>query len=244
MGNIGSGEVLVILVLGLATEKPLSRHTIRERIPGAYSENDESFRRTFERDKDELRALGLPISVERIPGTDPPLEGYRIHQSEYEADHPLLDPEEIAALHLASNLVHLEGDDLDSPFYKMGGVLQGKATTLSEIPSESLIEVGKLILLVESNRDTSNFFSPRRPGSLRKHRLENAQKINQLRKQNREILSSLDQEKARNGKLTDTLESVRDQVLNLRHEIENLSKPPSAYGTIVKINDEIEEIIN
>lgn len=62
---------------------------------------------------------------------------------------------------------------------------------------------------------------------LRKHRLENAQKINQLRK-----------EKARNEKLADTLESVRDQVLNLRDEIENLSKPPSAYGTIVKINDD------
>ena len=73
---------------------------------------------------------------------------------------------------------------------------------------------------------------------LRKHRLENAQKINQLRKENREILSSLDQEKARNEKLADTIESVRDQVLNLRDEIENLSKPPSAYGTIVKINDD------
>ena len=73
---------------------------------------------------------------------------------------------------------------------------------------------------------------------LRKHRLENAQKINQLRKENREILSSLDQEKARNEKLADTLESVRDQVLNLRDEIEHLSKPPSAYGTIVKINDD------
>ena len=73
---------------------------------------------------------------------------------------------------------------------------------------------------------------------LRKHRLENAQKINQLRKENREILSSLDQEKARNEKLADTLESVRDQVLNLRDEIENLSKPPSAYGTIVKINND------
>jgi len=73
---------------------------------------------------------------------------------------------------------------------------------------------------------------------LRKHRLDNAQKINQLRKQNREILSSLDQEKVRNGKLTDTLESVRDQVLILRNEIENLSKPPAAYGTIVMINDD------
>ena len=73
---------------------------------------------------------------------------------------------------------------------------------------------------------------------LRKHRLENAQKINQLRKENRDILSSLEQEKARNEKLADTLESVRDQVLSLRDEIENLSKPPSAYGTVVKINDD------
>ena len=73
---------------------------------------------------------------------------------------------------------------------------------------------------------------------LRKHRLENAQKINELRKQNREILSSLDQEKTRNSKLSDTLESVREQVLSLRDEIENLSKPPSAYGTIVNLNDD------
>ena len=125
----------------LSTEKPLSRHSIRERIPGAYSENDESFRRTFERDKDELRALGLPISLEKIPGTDPPLEGYRIHKSDYEADHPLLDNEEIAALHLASNLIHLQGDDIDSPFYKMGGVLQEKAAPVSEIPTETLMEI-------------------------------------------------------------------------------------------------------
>ncbi len=67
----------------LSTERPLSRHQIRERIPGAYAESDESFRRTFERDKDELRALGLPISVERIPGSYPTLEGYRIHRIEY-----------------------------------------------------------------------------------------------------------------------------------------------------------------
>ena len=125
----------------LSTEKPLSRHEIRERIPGAYAESNESFRRTFERDKDELRALGLPISLERIPGTDPPLEGYRIHKSDYEADHPLLDPEEIAALHLASNLIHLQDDDIDSPFYKMGGVLRDKASVISEIPNETLLDV-------------------------------------------------------------------------------------------------------
>lgn len=124
----------------LATERPLSRHEIRERIPGAYAENDESFRRAFERDKDELRALGLPISLERVPGTDPPLEGYLIRQSDYEANHPALDAEEIAALHLASNLIRLQGDDIDSPFYKMGGVLRDKAPALSEIPRETRID--------------------------------------------------------------------------------------------------------
>ena len=121
----------------LATEKPLSRHQIRERIPGAYTESDESFRRSFERDKDELRALGIPISLERIPGTDPPLDGYRILKSDYEANHPFLEEDEIAALHLASNLIQFSEEDTDSPFYKMGGVLQEKKSAISEIPTES-----------------------------------------------------------------------------------------------------------
>ena len=55
-------ERLLDLVAALLdTERPLSRHDLRRRMPGeAYSNNDEAFRRTFERDKDELRALGLP----------------------------------------------------------------------------------------------------------------------------------------------------------------------------------------
>ena len=145
----------------LWTERPLSRNQLRERIPGAYAESDESFRRTFERDKDELRGLGLPISVELIPGTDPPLEGYRIHQSEYEADHPLLDPEEIAALHLASNLIHLQDDDIDSPFFKMGGVLRDKASTLGEIPNERLIDVC-LNALIERSTITFTYKNEKR----------------------------------------------------------------------------------
>jgi len=133
-------RLLNLIAALLATEKPLSRHEIRKRIPGAYADSDEAFRRTFERDKDDLRALGLPLSLKRIPGTDPPLDGYRILRSDYEADHPILDAEEIAALHLASNLIHLTGDDVDSPFYKMGGVMQEKPPSLIEIPSETLIE--------------------------------------------------------------------------------------------------------
>ena len=92
---------------------------------------------------------------------DPPSEGYRIHQSEYEADHPLLDPEEIAALHLASNLIHLQDDDIDSPFYKMGGVLRDKTSTLGEIPNERLIDVC-LNALIERSTITFTYKNEKR----------------------------------------------------------------------------------
>ena len=69
---------------------------------GAYADSEEAFRRTFERDKDELRALGLPLVVELVPGTDPPIDGYRIYRDQYEAQSPEFDADELAALHLAS----------------------------------------------------------------------------------------------------------------------------------------------
>ena len=42
----------------LNTERPLSAGELRERIPGAYSEDLIAFRRMFERDKADLRAIG------------------------------------------------------------------------------------------------------------------------------------------------------------------------------------------
>ena len=62
-------RLLDFVALLLETERPLTRHEIRDALPpGAYAEDDESFRRTFERDKDELRELGLPIVWEAVAG--------------------------------------------------------------------------------------------------------------------------------------------------------------------------------
>ena len=129
-------ERLLDLVAALLdTERPLSRHDLRRRMPGeAYSDNDEAFRRTFERDKDELRALGLPLVVETVLGTDPPIEGYRIHRSDYEDGIPELDSDELAALHLASNLVRMEGAPADDPFFKLGGVAHDGEGPLARVP--------------------------------------------------------------------------------------------------------------
>ena len=115
-------RLLDLVALLLETEQPLGRHEIRNHLPpGAYAEDEVAFRRTFERDKDELRGMGLPIAVQTVPGTDPPVDGYTIHRSEFEADLPILDSEEMASLALASALVRFDAARPDAPIWLLGG---------------------------------------------------------------------------------------------------------------------------
>ena len=105
------------------------------------------------------RALGIPISLNKVPVTDPPVDGYQILKVDYEADHPVLEADEIAALHLASNLFHLSGEDTESIFYKMGGVLQENKSALSEIPTEVLDKKIMIGMLVVNFFDKLSFFN-------------------------------------------------------------------------------------
>ena len=77
---------------------PLSAEEIHRRVDG-YPETDASFRRSFERDKDDLREMGVPIVLETVPGSDPPVDGYRIPKDQYYLADPGLEPDELAALH-------------------------------------------------------------------------------------------------------------------------------------------------
>lgn len=89
--------------------QPLSAGELRARMAGAYSEDLAAFRRMFERDKADLRAIGVPIEVSTLYRLDPPVEGYRIPAGAYAGRDVRFDPDELAALHLATNLVRLEG---------------------------------------------------------------------------------------------------------------------------------------
>ena len=102
------------------TVVPLTAEQIRDRV-GGYGGNDASFRRAFERDKDELRSMGIPITVSFVPGTDPPVSGYRIDGREYGGAVPELTPDELATLHLAASLVRVQGLSTEEAFWKMGG---------------------------------------------------------------------------------------------------------------------------
>lgn len=68
----------------------------------AINASTEAFERMFERDKDELRELGIPLVTEDIDPLHEDEPGYRIHQREYALPDIAFEPDELAVLGLAS----------------------------------------------------------------------------------------------------------------------------------------------
>ncbi len=121
----------------LHAEWPKTRDELRADLREYYAEDDESFRRQFERDKDELRAMGIPLITGSAPDTDPPVTGYRIDRSRYRGDLPDLTPDELAALHLANNLVRLGDTPSDDPFWRLGGQSDNPdVAAVAQLPGE------------------------------------------------------------------------------------------------------------
>lgn len=113
-------RLLNLIAALLDTAVPLPADAIRTRVEG-YPEGDGAFHRAFERDKEELREMGIPVHVTEVPGVDPPILGYRILRREYTGKDPNLAPDELAALHVAASLVRVEGVDASGALRKLGG---------------------------------------------------------------------------------------------------------------------------
>jgi proteasome accessory factor B len=111
---------LNLLATLLETRRPLTRAEIRERVEG-YPEDDVAYRRAFERDKDELRAMGVAIDLAPIPGRVPADEGYRIPADKHYLRDPGLTADELAALHFAASAVRTEGIEGIEGLRKLGG---------------------------------------------------------------------------------------------------------------------------
>jgi proteasome accessory factor B len=93
---------LVICLLVARGYVPKSR--IRNVVGGYGDQSDEAFDRMFERDKDELREVGIPIETgSNDPfGDDEP--GYRISRQEFELPEIQLEPDEAAVVGLAARV--------------------------------------------------------------------------------------------------------------------------------------------
>ncbi|MEV7968746.1 WYL domain-containing protein [Sphaerisporangium sp. NPDC088356] len=95
-------RLLNLVICLLATRRPLSAEQIRHAVPGYDAGNDEAFQRMFERDKNELREIGIPVEVHRDPWDDEP--GYRIMRQAYELPEITLEADEAAVLGLAAQV--------------------------------------------------------------------------------------------------------------------------------------------
>ena len=92
-----------LLLMLLSARRPVTVDQIRAVVPGYDHDDYESFRRLFERDKDELRELGVPLETEPIDAWGDEL-GYRIRRTSYELPAIALEPDEAAAVALAARL--------------------------------------------------------------------------------------------------------------------------------------------
>ena len=98
-----SERLLNLLILLLVQRHYISKQKIRETVPPYAEANDEAFERMFERDKDELRALGVPVEVDSIDAFfDEP--GYRIRPDEFALPGIDLTADEAAVIGLATRV--------------------------------------------------------------------------------------------------------------------------------------------
>lgn len=114
-------RILNLLAFLLTAGRPVTADEIRHTVSGYYQDSDQAFRRTFERDKDLLKSLGVPLRLEHTDAWEVE-QGYVISPDEYSLADPGLTDEERAALWLATRMVHLGGQAPgEGAFLKLGG---------------------------------------------------------------------------------------------------------------------------
>jgi proteasome accessory factor B len=165
---------MVNLVLCLlSTRQFLTAEQIRRAVPGYDSDDttdraDDAFKRMFERDKAELRELGIPLETGRTSMFDVE-DGYRIARRDYELPEIEFDPAEAAAIGLASRLWQSAtlGSAARTALLKLraGGVDVDDRSALGAIPSIDASEP-ELATLVEAVQERQAVqFDYRKSGS-------------------------------------------------------------------------------
>jgi len=118
-------RVLNLLIYLLESPVPVTSNDIRNTVHGYADQTDEAFHRMFERDKQVLRRLGVPLKLEALDVWEID-EGYTVDPEEYAIPDPELDQEERLALSVAGRLVRLGGTEAGiGAIIKLGGMERG-----------------------------------------------------------------------------------------------------------------------
>jgi proteasome accessory factor B len=124
-------RVLNLLAHLLDTRRALTREEIVHDVAG-YPPQITAYRRAFERDKETLRGMGVPLTTESI-GDGSEL-GYRVRPEDYYLPELDLDAEETAALRVAVSAVSLGNRAGEGALLKLGGLSGEAVAPIASLP--------------------------------------------------------------------------------------------------------------
>jgi proteasome accessory factor B len=99
-----SERLLNLVIMLLVSRNYVTKDRIRDVIEGYQGSEDEAFEKMFERDKAELRALGIPLELGYVDKFFEDEQGYRIARDAFELPELDLEPDEVAVLGLAARV--------------------------------------------------------------------------------------------------------------------------------------------
>jgi proteasome accessory factor B len=99
-----SERLLNLVILLLVARNYTTKEQIRALMEPYRASSDEAFDRMFERDKDDLRALGIPLEVGFVDKFFEDEQGYRIKRDAFELPSIDFTADEVAVLGLAARV--------------------------------------------------------------------------------------------------------------------------------------------
>lgn len=110
-------RLINLVAMLLEARRPFTFDEIRETLSAYQQEDPASAKRMFERDKDTLREVGIPIEVTSTDVWDAE-QGYRIPKDRYYLPEITFTPEEVWALFVAAHAPG-EGGEAERAFWKL-----------------------------------------------------------------------------------------------------------------------------
>lgn len=112
-------RLLNLIAALLDSARPMTAEEIRTRIAGYDQANHEAFRRAFERDKEALRAMGIPLEVRTTDPFAEQADAYTIPKARYYLPRIDFDPDEVAALQIAAEILLGAGEQAGAALLKL-----------------------------------------------------------------------------------------------------------------------------
>lgn len=145
-------RILNLLAFLLTVGRPVTAEEIRNTVKGYDQPTDEAFRRTFERDKDLLRTLGVPIVLRHTDVWEVEV-GYVVPTEDYAIADPGFTDEERSALLLAAEAVRFGGQATDAAaIFKLGGAASSTGAAITADLGHDLRLLGDLFGAVTEAR--------------------------------------------------------------------------------------------